>query len=145
MLCPANTLPMRFWQPVYIVMVTFDAEVLRQVDYLYILGHRVFSEELSTLSVTHTKEQHIHVLHGQAVGEPHIRFAKYSFMYIGEEVIGVTRTVDKGKLCFRVMQKHSDEFTRCIARTTYDTYFNHGGFTFFRLGVRGNRRGGACW
>ena len=115
-----------FRQTIDIIMVgRGKPEVLCQVDDTYILRHGVFLEELCTLAVAHTQEQHIDALQRHAVGELHVGLAKEAFVNICEKCLGIAGAVYESNLSFGVVQQQTDELTRRVACTTYDSYFYH--------------------
>ena len=106
------------WQTVDIVVVTFDAEILCQVDDLNISRNRVFFQECLALTVTEAEEYHIHLIEGHLVGEFQIGFTCQPFMDITHQIAGVTLAIGKDNLCLGVVQQYTDEFTTRVACST---------------------------
>ena len=79
-----------FRQSVDIVMVAFDAEVLRQVDNLHVLRDGVLLQELLALAVAEAEEDYIHLLEGHLVGKREVRLANESLMHVAHQIAGVT-------------------------------------------------------
>ena len=57
------------WQSIDIVMITFDAEILCQIDNLDILRNRVFFEKSLTLSMSEAEKHDIDVFKRHRIRE----------------------------------------------------------------------------
>ena len=71
-----------FWQTVHIVVVALDAEILSQIDYLYVLRDGVLLEECLALAMTETEEYHVHLIKWHLVGKLQIGIANQTFVHI---------------------------------------------------------------
>ena len=121
-----NLLAIQFGQAIDVVVVgRSDAEILRQIDDTNILRHGMLGQELSTLAMPHAQEEDVDRLQRQTVGELHVRLAEQPLVDVGQQVLGVGRTVDKAYLHIRVMQQQADEFARSIACATDNTSFHN--------------------
>ena len=124
-LCPHNLLFIDLRKTIHIVVVAPDAEVLRQVDDLHVIGYRVFLEKLLALAVTETEEDDVYLVKGNLTGEREVGIADESFVDVADGVACVRLRIGKDNLCLRVVQQQADELTACIACRTQYSYLYH--------------------
>ena len=126
MLTLADLLLMYLGQAVYVVVCgRCDAEVLRQVDDLHMLGDGVLLQELLALAMAETEEHHIHLIEGHGIGKAKVCVAQQSLVHIGYKVARVALAIGKDNLRFGMMHKQADKFATGISRSTKYTYSNH--------------------
>ena len=77
-------------QTIYIVVITFDAKVLSQIDNLDILGDGVLLEELLALAMAEAEVDDIHLVERHLIGKLQISLANQSFVDIADKVACVT-------------------------------------------------------
>ena len=92
--------------------------ILCEIDDLHMLRYGVFLKELLTLAVSEAEEYHINLIKGHLVGELQIGFTDEAFMYIADEIAGITLRVCKDNLCLRMVQQQTNQFSACIACCT---------------------------
>lgn len=126
MLALADLLTVYLGQAVHIVVCgSRDAEVLRQVDDLHMLGDGVLLQELLALAMAETEEYHIHLIEGHGVGETQVGIAQEALVHVGHEVACIALAVGKDDFRLRMVHQEADEFATGISGSTKYSYFNH--------------------
>ena len=118
MLSLHNLFLVNLWQAIHIVVVALNAEVLGQIDYLYILRNGVLLQESFALAVTKAEEDDIHLVEGHLGSKALLGFAEQAFMHVTNQIACVALAVGKDNLCLGVVQQHTDEFTARISCRT---------------------------
>ena len=108
-----------------VVVGSLQAVVHREVDDAQLLGHVVALEELARVAIGRAEEEHVDFVQRQLVGKGEVGFAIEPLMHIGDAVSGIAAAVYKYDFCLRVVEQQANQFARCIACTTNDSYFNH--------------------
>ena len=57
-------------------------------------------------------------VHEGLIGDTDLRFTDEAFMYIADEIAGITLRVCKDNLCLRMVQQQTNQFSACIACCT---------------------------
>ena len=125
-LAMTNGAAVQFGKAVYEVMVfSGNAVIHRQVDYLQVFGQVVAFHKLARVTMCRTEKHHIHFIQWQCIGKGQIGFAIQSFVYIGNLISGIARTVDEMNLHIRVIDKQANQFACCISCSSYNSSFYH--------------------
>ena len=95
-----------------------NAEVLRQIDNLYMGGDGMLLEELLALAMAKAEEYHVYLVEGHGVGEAEVGVAQQTLMHIGHEVARVALAVGKDDLCLGVVDQQADELAARVACCT---------------------------
>ena len=85
----------------------------------------MFRQKLRTLAMAEAKEENVNIIKGQLVGKPHVGLPIYAFVYITEQIAGITRAIDKAYIGFGVTQKDTNQLTCGIAGATYNSNSYH--------------------
>ncbi len=125
MLRLADGIAVGFGQAIDVVVVAFDAEVLRQVDDFHAVGYGVLLEKGLTLAVSEAEEHHIHLVEGHLRGEAQVAITVKSLVHIGHKVAGIALAVGENYLCLRVVYEQTDELAAGISGSTQYSYSNH--------------------
>ena len=79
-------------------MTAPDAEVLGQVDYLYVGRYGMLGQEGRALAVPEAEEHDVHTLERHLVGESQLRIADESFVYVAHQIARIRLAVGKDNL-----------------------------------------------
>ena len=90
MLCLGNVGLVDFGQTIDIIVLSFDAEVLCQINDLDMGGDGVFLQESLTLTMSEAEEDDIHLIKGHFVRELQVRLADESLVYVRHQIAGIT-------------------------------------------------------
>ena len=90
MLCLLNGGLVDFGQTIDIIVVALDAEILCQVDNLDACRYAMFFEELFALAVTEAEENDVDLIKGHFVSKLEVGVANESFMYVADQIAGIT-------------------------------------------------------
>ena len=90
MLSALDNLFVNLRQTIDVVMVTLNAEVLREVDNLHVLGDGVLFQECLALAVAEAEEHHVNLVERHLVGKPQIGITDESFVNVAHQIARIT-------------------------------------------------------
>ena len=110
-----DVVAMYLGQAIHEVVVGSDAEVLCEVDNLYMRWYGMLGKECLALAVAEAEEDDVNIVQRQLVGELHIGFAHKSFMHAPYLIACIRLAVSKYNLCFRVVQQEANQLASRIS------------------------------
>lgn len=126
MLSAGNAATVEFRQTVYIIIVLGrQTEILRQVYNAHIGGNIVVGQKLRALAMPEAEEYDVYLFKRQFVGKTEIGFTMKAGVYFGEQVAGITLTVDENYFGFRMIEQKTAKLAGRISCTANYTYFYH--------------------
>ena len=108
-----------------VVALGGEAEVLRQVDYPYVVRHVVLLQEPAALAVAEAEEQDVDIIERHCAGEAQLRVAVKSLVHVCHGVAGVALAVGEHYLGPRMAQQEAQQLAAGVARGAEYAYPNH--------------------
>lgn len=107
-----------------VVALALKAEVLCKVDNLDVIRNLMLLQESLALAMSKAEEHNIHIIERHIRSEAQVGLAIKTLVHIGNKVAGITLTIDKRNLGFRVIEKYADKFASCVTGSAKYTYFH---------------------
>ena len=78
-----------FWQTIDVVVIALDAEILCEIDNLYVLGNGMFLQECLAFAVAEAEEYHVNLVERHFVGKLQVSLANQSFVHVANRIASV--------------------------------------------------------